>query len=310
MEQSPKAIDLLRVRAWDQFTWLRHGFSAREGGVSSVYGGASLNLGWTREDDPASVLENRGRFVQAVSEPQQNNPAFALVGLRQIHSSVLHDVRQTDGALKRKLATSDGRPALEGDGLITDVPGVLIAVGIADCVPVLVADVRKRVVAAFHAGWRGTASRIVEAGIARLRQSYGSRAEDLVAAIGPSIGPCCYTVGEDVQAEFVLKFNYGRLLFRADSDGAPRSPEPLNGSPPEPHQVSPYEGAKLDLWEANRQQLLVAGLLDSRITLLGACTACSRDGRGQLRYFSHREERGVTGRMLAAIGIAGGSTSA
>ena len=108
---------------------------------------------------------------------------------------------------------------LEGDGLMTDVPGVLLGVGTADCVPVLVVDVEKRVVAAFHAGWRGTVARIVERGVAMMRREYGSRVEDLVAAVGPSIGACCYTVGEEVRSEFGGQFGYAEELFR--SQGTP-----------------------------------------------------------------------------------------
>ena len=97
---------------------------------------------------------------------------------------------------------------------MTNQPGVLLAVGTADCVPVLVIDVAKRVVAAFHAGWRGTAAQIVERGIATMQQEYGSRTEDLVAAIGPSIGGCCYTVGEEVMQSFEERFRYAKDLFK------------------------------------------------------------------------------------------------
>jgi len=189
-------------------------------------------------------------------------------------------VKEEDGATDGKLQTPEGKAVIEGDGLVTDLTGVLLAVGTADCVPVLVADVAKRVVAAFHAGWRGTRARIVECGIAALRSEYGSRAEDLTAAVGPSIGPCCYGVGEEVRKEFGEAFDYAEDLF------------------------SRREGKTfLDLWEANRRQLQNIGVTDSQITILGECTVCTRDKEGRPRYFSHRGERGVAGRMLNVVGI-------
>jgi YfiH family protein len=209
---------------------------------------------------------------------------------------MIQEVRESDGSLKAYLPATGGKPNLEGDGLITDLPRVLIAVGTADCVPVLVADTSKKVVAAFHAGWRGTVSRIVETGIARLQESYGSRTEDLVAAVGPSIGPCCYSVGNEVVAEFASKFTYADQLFRTVS-----TPEPwrTDAAPNPPSE----DRLHLDLWEANRRQLLHAGLADAQITVLAACTACSRGSQGELQYFSHRGEHGVAGRMLSVVGI-------
>ena len=212
-------IEIVRVADWDRFGWLRHGFSTRMGGVSTVYGAGaadaggspevrgsaldgvgwmdrSLNLGWTKEDDPAAVAENRRRFLAGVWGTLDG---FSLVGVRQVHSGVVRVVREGDGALEGRLATPEGKAVLEGDGLMTNVPGVLVGVGTADCVPVLVVDVEKRVVAAFHAGWRGTVARIVERGVGMMVEEYGSRVEDLVAAVGPSIGACCYTVGEQVR---------------------------------------------------------------------------------------------------------------
>jgi YfiH family protein len=272
-------IEVVRVGGWERYGWLRHGFSTRAGGVSEVYGGGSLNrslnLGWTKEDAASAVAENRRRFVGAVAE------GFALVGVRQVHSDGVRVVREGDGALEGRLATVDGKALLEGDGLMTDVPGVLLGVGTADCVPVLVADVRKRVVAAFHAGWRGTVARIVEQGIGRMGAEFGSQPEDLVAAVGPSIGACCYAVGEEVRSAFAGLFGYADELFREVEGGEMR----------------------LDLWEANRRQLREAGV--DRIAVVGECTACARDAGGGLRYFSHRGERGVAGRMLSVVGIAG-----
>ena len=270
-------VRVVTVPGWGQYPWLLHGFSTRAGGVSSVYGGNTLNLGWTKEDNPALVAENRRRFLSAVDA----NDEAVLVGVRQVHSGVVKVIREGDGALEGRLQTAEGKALLEGDGLITDVRGVLLGVGTADCVPVLVADVKKRAVGAFHAGWRGTVARIAEHGVAKMIAEFGSRPEDIVAAVGPAIGACCYTVGEEVRGEFGRQFRYADELFRGK-----------NGD------------IHLNLWEANRRQLLDAGVDSERITVIGECTACARDGNGDLRYFSHRGEKGTAGRMLNVVGVA------
>lgn len=270
-------LDIVRISQWQKLEWLRHGFSTRANGVSRVYGETSLNLGWTKEDDPAAVKENRRRFQQAMED---GSSPFAWVTLRQVHSGTVRFVREEDGATKGKLQTAEGKAVLEGDGLVTNLPGVLLAVGTADCVPVLIVDVVKRVVGAFHAGWRGTKASIVEHGIAAMCSEYESQVVDLLAAVGPSIGPCCYTVGDEVRKEFRETFQYAENLF-SDSSGK----------------------ASLNLWEANRRQLLEMGLADSQINVIGECTACAKDNEGRKRYFSHRGEHGVAGRMLNVMGI-------
>jgi polyphenol oxidase len=276
----------IRVGAWERFGWLLHGFSTRGGGVSAVYGGKSLNLGWTKEDDRASVVENRRRFVRFVGGDSVDKRGSVLVGVRQIHSNIVRVVRDEDGALEGRLQTEEGKAVLEGDGLITNVPGVLIGVATADCVPVLVVDRKNRAVGAFHAGWRGTVAQIVERGVAMMKDEYGSRVEDLEAAVGPSIGACCYSVGKEVHSEFHERFGYAEELFRVGVDE---------------DEAKVY----LDLWKANRRQLLDAGVGEERITVMGECTACGVDARGEMKYFSHRGEKGVAGRMLNVVGLAG-----
>ena len=155
---------LVRIPGWERFGWLRHGFSTRLGGVSSVYGPDELNLGWTKEDDPGLVAENRRRFVGAVGGEMSGEGGQALVTVAQIHSATVQAVGKDDGAAEGLLQTAEGKAVLRGDGLMTDVPGVLLGIQTADCVPVMVVDVKRRVVGVFHAGWRGTAAGIVEAG--------------------------------------------------------------------------------------------------------------------------------------------------
>ncbi|WP_260704524.1 peptidoglycan editing factor PgeF [Edaphobacter flagellatus] len=269
-------VEIVKIPGWEKFRWLRHGFSTRSGGVSDAYGDKTLNLGWTKEDDPANVAANRKKFVQSVT----GMTAMRLVTIRQVHSGLVKVVGAE--ALNGSLETDEGKAVLEGDGLVTNVPGVLVAAGTADCVPVLVVDPVRRAVGAFHAGWRGTVARIVEQGVAVMRREYGSESADLEAAVGPAIGACCYAVGEDVHERFTAEFGYTSELFqRPAGDGQ----------------------LFVDLWEANRRQLIAAGLTAEKIVVVGECTACARAALGGRKYFSHRAESGVAGRMLNAIGV-------
>jgi hypothetical protein len=300
-----RKVDVVRAAGWERHEWLRHGFSSRAGGVSAIYGEGSLNLGFTKQDEAAKVAENRRRFLRAVAAPPTSQKRdvghpLKLVTLRQIHSGLIRVVEAGDGTLE----TADGRAVLRGDGMMTDVPGVMLGVQVADCVPVLVADVRRRAVAAFHAGWRGTLKRIVERGIGTMGLRYGSRPEDLVAAVGPSIGACCYSVGEEVQHEFESQFAYAPQLFSEVYDSDPvRDKYPLlflTARAPGHSNIGPQ--IHLDLWEANRRQLLDAGLKANRISVVGECTACARVKGGGLKYFSHRGESGFAGRMMGVVG--------
>lgn len=203
---------------------------------------------------------------------------FDLVTVRQVHGNITVPVREGDGASEGRLQTIQGRAVLEGDGLMTGVPGILLGIQTADCVPVLVVDVKRRIVATIHAGWRGTAAGIVERGVEAMRLEYGCKSDDLVAAVGPSIGACCYTVGKEVREEFGAAFRYANELFRSSGDEC-----------------------RLDLWEANLRQLAQAGV--EKITVIGECTACAVDAQGRRKYFSHRAEKGFTGRMLSVVGV-------
>jgi YfiH family protein len=183
---------------------------------------------------------------------------------------------------------------------MTNVPGLLLGVQTADCIPVLVADPKRRVVAAFHAGWRGTVKRIVESGVGRMRLEYGSRPQDLIAAIGPGIGACCYAVGEEVLSEFESQFSYADILFREVYSTDPvRTKYPmlfLTQRAPGHSPIGP--SLHLDLVEANRRQLLAAGLKPRSIQSVGGCTNCQTE-----LFFSHRASKGHAGRMLSVIGI-------
>jgi hypothetical protein len=284
-------VQWLAVPRWEKFHWLWHGFSTRRGGESRAYcpddAPGELNLGFTAEDSRETVARNR----QLLAEALTGNRATPLVTLRQIHSSVLVLAGIQDAAREWPW---------KADGLMTDRPGLLLAVQTADCIPVLVADRKRRAVAAFHAGWRGTVKRIVECGVGRMRLEFGSRPEDMVAAIGPGIGACCYAVGEEVLSSFDSQFVYAHKLFRQVCSTDPvRAKYPilfLTQRAPGHSSIGP--SLHLDLAEANRRQLLAAGLQARSIKLVGGCTSCQPE-----LFFSHRASRGHAGRMMGAIGI-------
>jgi polyphenol oxidase len=283
IRRSALGVELVLVPAWERFDWLWHGFSTRRGGVSRAYLPANssasgqqgdLNLGFTEADDRGAVVENRERFVEALS----GNGETPLILVRQIHSNCSLTAPDVPFA-------QDAIPA--ADGLMTDGAGTLIGVQTADCIPVLVVDPAHRAVAAFHAGWRGTVERIVELGVARMGAEFGSDPARLLAAIGPGIGACCYTVGDEVRALFGANFRYAGDLF---TDGGE-----VGASGAAERQPS---GMRLDLIEANRRQLLDAGLAVEAIAVVGGCTSCQPE-----LFFSHRASGGHAGRMIAAIGV-------
>ena len=146
-----------------QIPWLVHGFSTRQGGVSKEYGGQQLNLASTAEDTPECVALNRARLLHKLKAQDASGNPWPLVVLNQVHSAVIHRVygsRARRGALLAcaSRVTLRCRPLAHGDGLITNAPGVLLAVKVADCLPVIVADRKRKAVGIFHAGWRGTGS--------------------------------------------------------------------------------------------------------------------------------------------------------
>lgn len=288
LRQKSKLPEVQSAPSLAGLPWLVHGFSTRQGGVSTCYGGRTLNLGLTPHDTRDNVEHNRSLFLKAVGASNDDGASWPLVQLKQIHSSVVHR------------ATAGPHELLAGDGLITDAPGLLLAIKTADCVPVLVADVKLRAVGTFHAGWRGTVARVVEKGIGEMRRQFGSRPRDLRAAIGPSIRRCCYAVGSDVQAEFASQFTYTADLFEEVFDAnAIHVRYPLlflNQRAPGHGDLGPE--IHLDLVEANRRQLEDAGLRTEHISVVQGCTACDTT-----RFFSHRAEFGKTGRMMAVIGI-------
>lgn len=230
--------------------------STRHGGVSPAPWD-SLNLGWNTEDEAARVRENRDRFFAALGFD-----ASGVVGGRQVHGA--------DVCVVTQAGRYDGF-----DAFVTDRPGLLLAVAVADCVPVLLVDPVRRVVAAVHAGWRGTVATVAKRTVQLMCRRFGSHPAELYAWIGVAIGFAHFEVGAEVARHFA-----------------------------EAHKRAAARPGKwlVDLKSANRTQLLQAGLLARRIEVAPWCTVTHHAD-----FFSHRKGRGRTGRMLAVVGWRRGS---
>jgi len=229
-----------------------HGVSERAGGVSAGRC-ASLNTSFTVGDDEANVEENLRRLAAAVGVSREQ-----LFTAHQVHGN------------RATLVAAGSPPRPRCDILLTQSRDATLMLRFADCVPVLLADPRRGAVAATHAGWRGTAVRAAGAAVQAMQDAFGSRSADLIAGIGPAIGPCCYTVGTEVAEQFADR----PVVARASADGA----------------------ARLDLWQANRLDLEAAGVPAEQIEVAGICTRCQAD-----RFFSHRANGGQPAGRFAAL---------
>jgi YfiH family protein len=273
-------LKILQIPTFSKLPWLIHGFSTSPGGVSKLDGQPVLNLGFTGWDARENVQENRRRFQSALGASH-----LPLVPLKQFHSDVIH-----------LLGTPNQGPC-KGDASLTNSPGLLLAVQTADCVPILLVDPRKRAIAAVHAGWRGTLRRILAKTVGRLQMDFGSKPSDLLAGIGPSIGPCCYEVGTEVATQFLSQFADAPAYFDEFRTGDEPNPiQWLNMMPPG-HQPPP-KNVLLDLRKANRSQLREAGLRESNIHTIDLCTACHPE-----LLFSYRKQGPASGRLMSVIGI-------
>jgi len=189
---------------------------------------------------------------------------------------------------------------LSGDGLITSTAGLLLGVLTADCFPIIIVDPKRRAIGVFHAGWRGTLKRIAQKGVGEMRKHFGSNPAQLRAAIGPGIRNCCYQVGPEVRSTFEGQFTYGSQLFRETKERNEiheRYPLLFLTARAPGHSDLPRQ-IFLDLAEANRRQLLDAGLMARNISDLGTCTSCNPE-----LFFSHRAEKAKPGRMMAIVGV-------
>ncbi len=233
-------------------------FFTRLGGVSKPPFD-SLNVGHTVGDDPGAVEENHRRIFEALGIFGSQ-----IVTARQVHGL---EVAVVDEGHQGKVIPNT-------DGLLTSTPGTFLMLRFADCVPVVLYDPGKGAVGLLHAGWKGSIMGIAFKAVKLMQEAFGSRPEEILAGIGPSIGPCCYEIGDDV-AELAQDF----------------WPEP-------PITRTPQGRMYLDLWELNRRWLLKAGVV--RVELSGICTSCRKE-----EFFSHRASGGLTGRFAVVVGLNG-----
>jgi polyphenol oxidase len=240
-----------------------HGFSTRAGGVSAPPFD-TLNLGSKWGDDPGAVSENRRRLERVVGG--------AILAARQVHGARIVRVRAGDDPAA--LARTDA------DGLLTDAPGVVLGVFVADCIPALLVDARTGACAAVHAGWRGTVAGVLPAAVRAMADEFGTRPRDLRVALGPAIGSCCFEVGPEVVAAFE------RLVPDARARGIVLpSPRAASGK------------ASVDLKAANRWLLGRAGVSPETIDVGPECTHC--DGA---RFYSFRRDGNATGQLMGVVG--------
>lgn len=245
-----------------------NGFSARGGGVSSMPEN-SLNLAGFNEDAAENILENRRRFLKLF--PGE----WALAGCWQVHGS---DVRVVQNVIDARPATAEHGETVYCDAIVSDATGVLAGVKTADCVPILMGDMKTGAFAAVHAGWRGTAAEVVTKALSRMVSDYKTQAADIVVAIGPAAGACCYEVGSEVIEAFGDRFAPSASLFKATR----------------------RDHACVDLIKANRAQLSAVGVNEEKIYSAPLCTMCRTD-----LFFSYRREKnlyGKVGRLMSVIG--------
>lgn len=235
---------------------VRHCFTTRLGGVSKAHL-SSLNLGLGRGDSEEALKENYRRVFEALGFTGE-----AISMTKQVHGTHI-------AVLSEPCYRSE-----DCDGLLTNKPHIPLMSCAADCVPILLYDPVKVACATVHSGWRGTLGRIGAEAVKRMTASYGSDPKDIFCAIGPSIGPCCFQVREDVAALFFQRF-HTETLFLPDGDG------------------EHYHG---NLWEAVRRTLIAAGVKDEHIDYAGECTCCHPQ-----RYFSCRGQHGTFGVQGAMI---------
>lgn len=258
--EEKNGVVTLKCRALDAIPGISHGFSTRHGGVSEGYL-ASMSFSYNKEPEE-KVDENFRRFSVANSLPYES-----LVLTHQTHTA---HVETVDEGFKNQ---GRHRGLRETDGIVTATPGLGLVCFTADCVPLLLADPVSGTIAAVHAGWRGTVRGIAAEAVCKM-VSLGADPKDVVVAIGPSIGPCHFEVGSEVQQEFTARF------------GAALPPVP---SVREGHTM-------VDLWQANRLVLQEAGVAENHIFTANVCTFCNNSD-----FYSHRYTSGMRGSLIAAI---------
>ena len=247
---------------------VKHGFSTRKGGVSTgIF--SSMNLNFKRGDDPDAVLENYRRMAAALNMRVED-----MVLSDQTHTTNVRVITEEDRG-KGILRPQDYSDV---DGMITNVPGIVLVTSYADCVPLYFVDPVRKAIGLSHSGWKGTVGYIGQKTVEKMHEVYGSEPKDIVAAIGPSICQSCYEVSDDVAEAF-------RANFTAD-EAADILLDKGNGK---------YQ---LDLWKANWYVLTDAGILPEHLSVTDLCTACHPD-----LLWSHRKTNGQRGGLSAFLSL-------
>ena len=264
IEQTENGVVFLQSDGFSAAGGVAHGFSTRLGGVSQGMW-ESLNLGVSRGDDPDHVRENYRRFLAVIGAKGD-----AIAACNQVHGAVVRNVTSAD-------RRTDPYEKLDwdADGLMTDIPGLTLAVFTADCIPVLLYDPKRRVIAALHAGWRGTAAGIVTVAVGQMASVYGTDPADILAAVGPGIGPDCFETHEDVPNAMTAALSTAVL-----------------------RHIKIKENGKfaVDLKAINAMRLEQAGLDPAHIAVSSICTSCDEN-----RFWSHRKQGNNRGSMAAVI---------
>lgn len=257
-------IPVIQYKALTDTGCVEHGFSTRLGGVSQgIY--KSMNLSYTRGDEKGAVDENFRRFCDRLHMDWQK-----IVSTDQTHTANVRIVTKADEGH----GISRPKSFFDIDGQVTDVPGLPLITYHADCVPLFFVDPVKKAIGLTHSGWRGTAARIGRNTVETMQKAYGSRPEDIIAVIGPSVCQNCYEVSEDVARAFMEGFRISDRLVYAKGGGK-------------------YQ---LNLWEANRQIMVDAGIKAEHITVTAWCTACHPD-----LLWSHRKSGSDRGSLAAFL---------
>ena len=265
---SKGAVHMLQLPLLEQQSWISHGFSTRMGGVSEgCY--ASMNLSFTKGDDPEKVRENYRRMADMLGmDMERMTLSF------QTHTTNVRLVTEEDagkGIVKERDYT-------DVDGLITNIPGITLVTFYADCVPLYFVDPVHHAIGLSHSGWRGTVHRMGRVTLKAMKEAFGTKPEDVICAIGPSICQSCFEVGGEVIEEFQKEFDlfYWKELFYAKENGK-------------------YQ---LDLWKANEIVLLEAGIQKEKLQITDICTRCNPE-----YLFSHRIMGNERGNLAAFLGI-------
>ena len=267
-ERQVEGVPFLTCEKLEGIPFIKHGFSTRKGGVSEgIFD--SMNLSFTRGDKDDAVRENFRRMAIAIGVEEDS-----LVFARQTHTTNVRVVTKEDkGKGITKALDYD-----DIDGLITNVPGLCLTTFYADCVPLFVVDPVHKAIGLSHSGWRGTVAKMGQVTLDRMKETFGTKAEDVVVAIGPSICQKCYEVSEDVIIEFQNHFNekwWDSLYYKKE-----------NGR---------YQ---LNLWKANEIIFLESGVKQENIAVTNVCTNCNSE-----LLWSHRATKGERGSLAAFMAI-------